>query len=119
LLEVPVACAQHESLRWPVAGGGYLRLLPQHLVVQSIDAVLSQERPAVLYCHPYEFGFDEVSEYTHLVPWRDRLRQQVGRRHLVRSLSALLQCKRFVRLDVVTQQLCPRRIATTLDLEAS
>lgn len=38
----------------PIAGGGYLRLLPVHLIKWGIDQINEQGKPAVLYLHPWE-----------------------------------------------------------------
>jgi len=48
------------ELRLPIAGGGYLRLLPAPLVRRGIEAVNRGERqPAVLYFHPWELDPDQ------------------------------------------------------------
>jgi len=48
------------ELRLPIAGGGYLRLLPAPLVRRAIEAVNRTERqPAVLYFHPWELDPDQ------------------------------------------------------------
>ena len=43
------------EMRLPIAGGGYLRLLPANLIRRGIEMVNRRERqPAVLYFHPWE-----------------------------------------------------------------
>lgn len=44
-----------KEMRLPIAGGGYLRLLPAELVTWGIKRINSREKqPAVLYFHPWE-----------------------------------------------------------------
>lgn len=39
----------------PIAGGGYLRLFPAHLVARAIQGINAREKqPAVVYFHPWE-----------------------------------------------------------------
>ncbi len=57
--EFPLSTLPLRFLRWeyrlPVAGGGYLRLLPAWVVAGAIKRINSLERqPAVLYFHPWE-----------------------------------------------------------------
>ena len=46
----------------PVAGGGYFRLLPLWFMRKGLAQATTQERPAVLYFHPWEFdpGFPKM-----------------------------------------------------------
>lgn len=44
-----------KEYRLPIAGGGYLRLLPAELIRRGIESINRQEQqPAVLYFHPWE-----------------------------------------------------------------
>ncbi len=54
LLELPVSVLALGRLRLPVAGGFYLRALPLPLFTWALRRV-TRERPALLYCHPWEF----------------------------------------------------------------
>lgn len=49
-----------KKLRLPIAGGGYLRLLPVKIIQQGIATINERERqPAVLYFHPWEIDPDQ------------------------------------------------------------
>jgi polysaccharide deacetylase family protein (PEP-CTERM system associated) len=100
LLEVPVAVCAWGPLRIPVAGGGYFRLLPGPVLERAIRAVGAAGRPAVIYCHPYEFAPGELAGHPGL-PRRLRVTQEMGRRAFARRMSALLRGLRFGRLDDV------------------
>jgi len=49
-----------KDVRIPIAGGGYLRLLPVSIIRRGITAINSREhQPAVLYFHPWEIDPDQ------------------------------------------------------------
>jgi polysaccharide deacetylase family protein (PEP-CTERM system associated) len=99
LLEVPVAIWTKGRWRLPVAGGGYFRLLPEHVLDRALRAILASGRPPVVYTHPYEFNPRELEEYEGRVPGRLRLTQSIGRRSLVDRVSRLLSALPFGRFD--------------------
>lgn len=99
ILEAPVAVWPVRGCRLPVAGGGYWRLLPGALLERGISSVLASGRPAILYCHPYEFSPDELDAYRDRVPRRRRLSQGTGRRAAIGRLTRLLGALPFDRLD--------------------
>jgi polysaccharide deacetylase family protein (PEP-CTERM system associated) len=101
LLEVPVAVLGSGRRRLPVAGGGYFRLLPSAVLDRSIGAIGASGRPAVVYCHPYEFNPTELDEYRGEVPSRVLRMQGLGRRSFVRRLRRLLRAHAFGRFDEV------------------
>jgi polysaccharide deacetylase family protein (PEP-CTERM system associated) len=99
ILEVPVAIWAPGALRVPVAGGGYFRVLPRGLVDRGIRAI-SSHRPAIVYCHPYEFNRHELHDY-HAVRRSIRMSQGLGRRFFTRRVRRLLAGHRFGRLSDV------------------
>ena len=101
LLEVPVAVLGSGRRSFPVAGGGYVRVLPSALLVRAIGSIAGAGRPAVVYCHPYEFNATELDEYRGQVPSRTLRAQGLGRRRFVPKLRRLLAAHRFGRLDEV------------------
>ena len=59
LREFPLTTLPIKLLHWrynlPIAGGGYLRLLPVALIRHGIEQInRSEQKPAVLYLHPWE-----------------------------------------------------------------
>jgi polysaccharide deacetylase family protein (PEP-CTERM system associated) len=100
MLEVPVAVCGLGPLRIPVAGGGYFRLLPERMLERAIRAIGADGRPAVIYCHPYEFAPGELAGHPGL-PWKLRVTQEMGRRAFEGRMTALLRRLRFGRLDEV------------------
>ena len=55
LWEFPVNTLRLGNFNLPIAGGGYFRLYPLWTTRQAIRHLNSQERPAVIYLHPWEF----------------------------------------------------------------
>lgn len=58
LLEVPPLTWRLLGRNLPVAGGGYFRLLPLAFMRRGLEQANRQQRPAVLYFHPWEFDPD-------------------------------------------------------------
>lgn len=80
------------SRRFPVAGGGYLRLLPATLVCSAFRRINRQDgQPAVLYFHPWEL---DPGQPRIAAPLKSRFRHYLNLerteaklRHLLRALS--------------------------------
>ena len=70
-----------------VAGGGYFRLLPLWLMQRGLNQAAVQDRPAVLYFHPWEFDSDLPRMP---LPWLGRLRTYTGLRGAQRRLSLVM-----------------------------
>jgi polysaccharide deacetylase family protein (PEP-CTERM system associated) len=97
VLEVPVAICSFGRLRFPVAGGGYFRVLPRWVLEAGFRSIGADGRPAVVYCHPYEFNDSELAGYED-VPRKLRISQGIGRgafTNRVRDLLGSFQFGRF------------------------
>lgn len=101
ILEVPVAVLGQGRWRFPVAGGGYFRVLPRAFLERGLRSIVDSGRPAVVYCHPYEFSTQELSDYRGRVSRRIRLSQNLGRASFPGRLRKLLGALRFGRFDDV------------------
>ncbi len=55
LLEVPPLTWHLAGRNLAVAGGGYFRLLPLTLMMRGLRQAQAEQRPAILYFHPWEF----------------------------------------------------------------
>lgn len=50
----------YKEFRLPIAGGGYLRLFPWHVLVKAIRSInVRENQPAVLYFHPWEIDSEQ------------------------------------------------------------
>lgn len=67
LTEFPLATLRLFRQNWPIAGGGYLRVLPLPLVRWGIDLLNRRGQMAVLYVHSYDFDKErlDLSVPTH------------------------------------------------------
>jgi polysaccharide deacetylase family protein (PEP-CTERM system associated) len=100
MLEVPVAVWSVGKWRIPVAGGGYFRVLPQYLLDHALRQI-AVDRPAVIYCHPYEFNESELDDYTGSIPRALRYTQGLGRGRFIDRVRNLLTVLPFGRFDEV------------------
>jgi polysaccharide deacetylase family protein (PEP-CTERM system associated) len=104
LWEFPVSTVRVANRNWPVAGGGYLRLLPLWLTRRAIGRINAEGQPAVVYLHPWEIDAEEPA-----VPGVERLarfRHRVNVHRTESRLRALLSERPFAPMrDVFAPQL--------------
>ena len=98
LLEVPVAVWARGRWRLPVGGGGYFRIAPAKFLERALSSI-ARNRPAVVYCHPYEFNATELAEYGDRIPAKLRFSQGLGRGSFVERVRHLLRVLDFGRFD--------------------
>jgi polysaccharide deacetylase family protein (PEP-CTERM system associated) len=101
IVEVPVAVWSKGAWRLPVAGGGYFRLFPDTLIRRALRAIAESGRPPIVYCHPYEFNPDELSDYAGRAPRRTLVSQGIGRSGTAQRFRDLLAALPFGRFDSV------------------
>ncbi len=101
LTEVPLSTIPFAGRRWPVAGGGYLRLYPLSVTVHAINRLQSQAQPAIVYLHPYELDATEMREFRPRMPYRTRLSQGLNRRFVAQRLRRLFDDFHFAPLQEV------------------
>jgi len=90
IVELPIAALTLMRRRWPVAGGGYHRLLPWLVIRWAIRQHLCQKESFMAYCHPYEFDAQEFELLDLDIPLRTRLHQGLGRRGFRPKFERLL-----------------------------
>lgn len=95
LTEIPVSTARWLGRRWPVGGGGYLRLFPRWLIGRGLNSVVASGWPIVLYVHPYELDSTAISELRLNVPLTRKIHQGLGRPSVAGKLATLLRTFRF------------------------
>jgi len=89
LVEFPPTTLRMLGCNLPVAGGGYLRLLPARLVHRALRAVNRRGWPAIVYFHPWELdpeqprlavkGFSRFRHYVNLHRTAAKLRFLLSR----------------------------------------
>lgn len=86
-----------KEYRLPIAGGGYLRLLPAELIRQGIAFINQQEQqPAVLYFHPWEIDPDQPRIKAGL---KSRFRHYLNLRHTEAKLRYLMKNVTFGTME--------------------
>lgn len=89
ITEIPVSTVRLARCNWPVAGGGYFRLLPLTLTQWGMRRIMREQQPAVVYLHPWEFDPDQPRIKT--APLRSRFRHYVNLRHTEARLRVLIE----------------------------
>lgn len=72
-VEFPLATTSLLGQNFPIAGGGYLRLLPLPLIRNGVRDLNRQGYTAVLYVHPYEFDEDWLDLIHFPFPFSKRM----------------------------------------------
>lgn len=91
LAELPVATLKWLGRQWPVAGGGYHRLLPFPFIRWAVEKAVLAGEVFVAYAHPYEFDPDEFAHLAFAVPLKTRLHQGLGRRGVEKKFRRMLR----------------------------
>lgn len=89
LWEFPVSTVSIARRNWPVAGGGYFRLLPLWVTRRAIRRIHAEGHPAVIYLHPWEF--DPEQPRIQDAPRLSRFRHYVNLRRTENRLRALIE----------------------------
>ncbi len=101
IVEAPPAVLRVLGRNLPVAGGGYLRLLPARLCGAGIARLNARGAPAVVYLHPWELDTDQPRHEG--VSFLRRLRHGIGSKRLAEKLERLLDRFTFTTLESVLE----------------
>lgn len=114
LVELPLSTVQWGGRRWPVAGGGYLRLCPYAVTRWAIRRIQSEGIPAVVYLHPYELDPAELDEIGWSVPARLRLTQGFSRQRVRARLEQSLRDFKFSPAGAALKLTQPMAVGTPM-----
>lgn len=103
LVELPLGTVTWGGRTWPVAGGGWWRLLPAPIIHASITRCNREGLPTMTYFHPYEFDPGRLSTVL-AAGWSLRsvlwyFRQETGRASVYRKLDRMLSTHRFYAVE--------------------
>jgi polysaccharide deacetylase family protein (PEP-CTERM system associated) len=107
LIEVPPSAITVWGRNFPVAGGGYFRILPLGWLVRAIRRINREGRPFVLYLHPYELSEEPLVcddfpvRPQALARLRTEMRWNVFRSTIRDKLGRLVQEFRFASMREV------------------
>lgn len=102
LVECPPATVRLFGRNWPIAGGGYFRLLPRPIICSAVRQLGREGIPAVLYMHPYELDVTGMAAHARsglAIGWYRRLTQAAFRSRVLPRLSAILSMAEFTSLS--------------------
>jgi polysaccharide deacetylase family protein (PEP-CTERM system associated) len=100
IVEFPISTFRALGLDWPVAGGGYLRMLPLWFNRAGMDRMLRQARSAMVYVHPWEIDPGQPRIRTRL---KSRLRHYTNLAKMQARLECLLELYAFAPVGEVLQ----------------
>jgi len=100
IVELPPLTARIGGVNLPMAGGGYLRLLPASAILWAVRRMNRQGRAAVVYLHPWEI--DRGQPRIPVSPL-NRWRHRVGLGRTAAKLRHLLSATRFAPLDTLAR----------------
>jgi len=99
LREFPPATLRFAGTNFPVAGGGYLRILPSAFTEHAFRTFEKNYRErVVVYLHPWELDPDQPRIHG---PLKSRLRHYTSLRRMENKLSAVLSRHKFQRFSDV------------------
>ncbi|MBU1310858.1 MAG: DUF3473 domain-containing protein [Gammaproteobacteria bacterium] len=88
--ECPMPVLNKAGKQWPIAGGGYFRLLPYWLSKKCIDSYLKQsDSPYMFYFHPWEI--DPQQPRFASAPFKSKFRHYTNLDRMEAKLVRLLQ----------------------------
>jgi polysaccharide deacetylase family protein (PEP-CTERM system associated) len=61
LIEFPLSTVRLLGISLPICGGGYFRLLPYPIIRSAVARINSENAPAMIYMHPYEFDSQDLA----------------------------------------------------------
>lgn len=105
LVEIPLSVVKFAGRKWPVAGGGWLRVWPYWITRKAINRINSEGRPAVVYVHPYELNPEEIKEFRGRIPWSFYWSVALNRHKTESKLRSLLRDYDFAPIRDVMQTL--------------
>jgi polysaccharide deacetylase family protein (PEP-CTERM system associated) len=99
LVEFPITIYFNWKLKIPVAGGGYIRLLPLRFLKKVLHSINAEGRPFVMYCHPYEFDPDEWSCILQKISIFRKLHQGIGRKTFPLKIIDMMNGNNFCSFE--------------------
>ncbi len=94
--EIPLSVERFGFINVPFGGGGYLRLYPMPLTKYFFRRMSRDDRPAVVYVHPWEI---DRQHPRIAMPALKRMRHYLGISGMEEKVRDLLRSFRFGRMD--------------------
>ena len=119
ILEIPPSTVRILGANWPVAGGGYFRLLPYcgDPLARPPPEPPRRSAPAMVYLHPWELDVDQprlrarrlarFRQYTNLHRTRPRLHRLLDEFRFAPLIEAIREVRSDTVLDLAALQPAP------------
>ncbi|UPK72766.1 polysaccharide deacetylase family protein [Chitinophaga filiformis] len=105
LVELPLTVIDWKQKKIPVAGGGYMRLLPKFYLDRVFRDLSKRQQNVMLYMHPYEFDTEYINcsenyppgtSYSKTRTFIANMRWNLFRNSIRPKINALLQSYNFI-----------------------
>jgi polysaccharide deacetylase family protein (PEP-CTERM system associated) len=105
ILEIPLSTVRLFGKNLPIAGGGYLRLLPIGLIKRGIRSINTREKqPAIIYLHPWELDPEQPKISGSVL---SNFRHNVNLKRTESKLIELIEEFQFAPIHEVYSELLP------------
>jgi polysaccharide deacetylase family protein (PEP-CTERM system associated) len=101
LIEIPVTTAMIGQKRIGAGGGGFFRLLPYIYSRWAVRQVNAEERPGIIYFHPWEIDIDQPR--VENAPLKSKFRHYTKLSSMAPKLKRLIGDFKWDRLDVIVE----------------
>jgi polysaccharide deacetylase family protein (PEP-CTERM system associated) len=101
IIEFPLSTLRFGTWNFPIAGGGYMRLLPYWFLKFGIRHLNRQQRPAIIYLHPWELDPQQprISNLSHTT----RIRHYLNLHSTANKLRKLIRDFEFAPIRKVLE----------------
>jgi polysaccharide deacetylase family protein (PEP-CTERM system associated) len=102
LIEIPVTTAMLGKRRIGAGGGGFFRLLPYVYSRWAVRQVNAEQRPGIIYFHPWEIDVDQPR--VENAPLKSKFRHYTKLSSMAPKLERLIGDFKWDRLDVIVER---------------
>lgn len=104
IVELPLTVSNYFGKKWPVSGGGYIRLMPKFLVNKVFNDFTRQNKNSMIYMHPYEFdskwinvsaNYPDGGNFSNIKVFALNLRWNLFRNSIKGKIKTLLNKNQF------------------------
>jgi polysaccharide deacetylase family protein (PEP-CTERM system associated) len=119
IIEFPLTTYHWGNINWPMAGGGYFRLIPEKILFQLIYKLQVDKMPLITYFHPYEFDPDSLNSFEVYKPngykdlmkgWKINAHQNIGRNSIIKKIKYIINKYKFTSFIGYLSRPQPQRI---------
>ena len=105
IVELPLTVYSFFGKKLPVAGGGYMRVMPHFLIHHLFRSLSQNEKGGMIYMHPYEFdsssidissNFPDDNGFSIFKIYSRNLRWNLFRKSIIKKIKYLLLEYKFI-----------------------